>query len=298
MILARLSRHRRGTFFLAFLVILVIIILVMVLIHAFRPHYSPPPPTDPSLTSDGNDATAGDISATTAAHLRQHPPPCGSLIGPVGPGGHNYISFTCGDIANPNNPPSKGPVPAKGWTAQGGATLQRYNTNFGDNNKSRLQGYKVWNGTPHGVSPDRSNGNFMIVDAAWNVFFFSGGPDNAQSSLSQTENFWKYRCLIDKGNLPYHFYASIGATTLQGDTGQVTLTFLDQNLNPLSSVTVGPVAASALGGVPKLVLRQKNGTVPVGTRFAQIQMIFARAGGSNNTYNDGAIAEPTLNLGS
>jgi hypothetical protein len=233
------------------------------------------------------DADAFDPAAYR--HFIKNPPPCvGSFTRH-----HNYIGFSCAD---PRNPPVAG-QPLAGFKSVGGATRQPYNTHFGDKNKSIIA-YTNSDGWAGGVADPivRSPGGGPWPAA----HFFSGGPNNAVSTLTSSPangNLWKYRCLIDKGNAPFTFHASIGASTLQGDTAQVTVTFLDQNLTPLKSVTLGPVAAPALGGVPKLIGKITAGTVPVGTRFFYTQMVFTRAGGANNTYNDGAIAEPSLYLG-
>jgi len=108
-----------------------------------------------------------------------------------------------------------------------------------------------------------------------NCFFF--GQSSASTSMWQTVNLTDAIDfnLIDNQTIRFNLSAWLGGWQNQDDNAKVTLQFYDQN-NQLtgSSTTIGPVLAADRGSVTKLLPRQANGYVPIGTRSLKVTVVF------------------------
>ena len=118
--------------------------------------------------------------------------------------------------------------------------------------------------------------------------FFSGGY-GLVASMWQTVDLSQYidSYFIDNQIAKYNLSAWIGGYLDQDDCSTVFLTFLNQSGHVInSSIQIGPVMAINRGYVPKLMFREAQGLVPIGTRFFNVEVMFSRLAG---TINNGDI---------
>lgn len=119
--------------------------------------------------------------------------------------------------------------------------------------------------------------------------FFGGGPV-ATSTLSQFVDLRPAAVEIDQGNVPYQLSGDLGGFTIDPSRASVTVNFLDSNGINLGTGTIGPVTALERGFQTGLLHRATSGTIPVGTRSAQVVVTFADLnpvlGNYNNAYAD------------
>jgi hypothetical protein len=153
---------------------------------------------------------------------------------------------------------SSGPVKTPDWTSTGAATAVQYGPNG--------IGYPV-PGAP---------------DAGKN--FFSGGDDDAKSSLSQTINVGQYASSIDGGGVTYTLQGWLGGFSDQLDNETVTANFMSASGSILAKATIGPVTAAQRDDMTELLKKTTTGTVPVGTRSVVVLQLMIRDCGA---YNDG-----------
>jgi len=159
------------------------------------------------------------------------------------------------------------PVATPGWTSSGRATAGQY-------------GVSGWP-APDVPGPPRRGLNF-----------FSGGPADAQSSLTQTVDVRPYASAIDGAGVKYTLSGWLGGWEDQGDTATLSVAFQDtSSTGAIDSAQIGPVTASERASDTGLQERSSTGLVPAGTRGLLVTITMVRQDGSNN---DGYADELSL----
>ncbi len=119
--------------------------------------------------------------------------------------------------------------------------------------------------------------------------FFGGGPV-ATSTLTQTVNLSGAAGAIDHGKVPYQLSADLGGFFIDPSRASVTVDFLDTDGVTLGTGTLKPVTALDRFFQTELIHRDTFGTVPVGTRSAQVVVTLTDfnpvLGNYNNAYAD------------
>lgn len=114
--------------------------------------------------------------------------------------------------------------------------------------------------------------------------FFSGGPNNAQSSASKTVALKTLAADIDTGSVQATLSGYLGGYGAQDDHADLVVQFVDGAGLVLSTVALPSVFAADRGGVSGMLKRSAKAMVPAGTRSAQVTLTMTRTEGS---YNDG-----------
>ncbi len=148
-------------------------------------------------------------------------------------------------------------VAPPGWTTNGNLTLVPYSI-------SSLDGQS---------GPANTGANF-----------FAGGPNNAQSSATQTVNVASQAAAIDTGTLSYDLSGWLGGFSSQNDNATLTVTFENASGSVLGTANIGPVLAADRNDETELLYRNADGAVPVGTRQIVVLLTMTRTDGA---YNDG-----------
>ncbi len=112
---------------------------------------------------------------------------------------------------------------------------------------------------------------------------FVGGANNALSSASQTIDVSAGAATIDQGNVTYELSGYLGGYKSEADNAALKITFQDQSGKVLGEVALGPVTPSDRGYDTKLIAQNTVGTVPVGTRNLDVQLLMTRSG--SESYN-------------
>ena len=173
-------------------------------------------------------------------------------------------------------------VSIPGWTVAGTPTVIPYGA-----------GRTIWStGLPFPVPdlpsiwsfPKSKNGP---ADGG-NQFF--GGGNVADATISQTVDLTGAGTTIDGGNVAYHLGAWLGGYSFDPSAASVTVTFLDANKEKIGTGRIGPVTAWDRLFAINLLQRSTTGTLPTGTRYAQVEVIFDDKNpihyGFNADYND------------
>jgi Ca2+-binding RTX toxin-like protein len=117
------------------------------------------------------------------------------------------------------------------------------------------------------------------------VAYFAGGPNSAQSSISQRISIGGFASAIDAGSVTLNLSYDLGGYSTQDDHMNITVSFKNSAFVTLDSLNVaGPVAADR-GNVSQLLHESNSDLVPVGTRYIEITLTSTRVGAG--TYNDG-----------
>jgi hypothetical protein len=158
------------------------------------------------------------------------------------------------------------PVKAPDWTSSGGAGALQYGS--------------AGIGYPIPGAPDAGKS------------FFSGGPDDATSSLTQTIDVSEYATAIDAGGVTYTLEGYLGGFSDQADYASLTATFKDASGAPLGKgATIGPVTAADRKNVTELLKRSSTGAVPEKTSSVVVVLEMTRDCGA---YNDGYANDLSL----
>jgi hypothetical protein len=166
------------------------------------------------------------------------------------PGAENYGGTADGyNIITPNN-----------WTSDADATVARYDRDLG---------------ASLGVEKPANAGNA----------FFTGGPDTESTDFFQMVDLSSIASTIDAGQVKFALSAQLGGYSFLGDNADAFVTFEDASNAEISRLDTGSVSASDRDDTTKLLTRAIGGTIPVNTRFAQIQIHFKRD--ENSGYNYG-----------
>lgn len=114
--------------------------------------------------------------------------------------------------------------------------------------------------------------------------FFSGGPDNPQSTMRRTLNLKPLAADIDTGTVKGTLSGYLGGYASQEDHADVAVTWVDATGAELGTTALQTVTATDRGGVTGLLKRKAVATVPSGTRSARVVVTMTRTEGA---YNDG-----------
>lgn len=159
-----------------------------------------------------------------------------------------------------------GTVSVPGWTATGVPTVVQY----GELRNAWPVGLSfAWPNLPSFLSfPSTKD---APPDAGTQFF---GGGNVASSALTQTVDLSAAGAEIDGGSVPFNLSGYLGGYLLDPSFATVKVTFLDENKLYLGSSQIGPVTNLDRLGQTGLRQRATTGTVPVGTRSAQVTVTF------------------------
>ena len=173
-------------------------------------------------------------------------------------------------------------VSIPGWTVTGTPTVIPYGA-----------GRTIWStGLPFPVPdlpsiwsfPKSKNG----ASDGGNQFF--GGGNVADATISQSVDLTGAEAAIDAGNVSYNLGAWLGGYSFDPSAASVKVTFLDANKNKIGTGRIRPVTAWDRLFAINLLQRSTTGTLPTGTRYAQVDVIFDDKNpiryGLNADYND------------
>lgn len=157
-------------------------------------------------------------------------------------------------------------VTMPGWTVTGTPTVIKYDT-------------------PRVLMPLGIAGPLPYLPSIWsfpkakngpsdggNQFF--GGGNVADSSMSQTVDLSGAAEAIDGGGISYNLGGWLGGYSFDPSATSVKVTFLDSNKTYLGAGSIGPVTALDRLFAINLLERSTTGTLPVGTRYAQVDVTF------------------------
>ncbi len=161
-------------------------------------------------------------------------------------------------------------VAPAGWTTTGNFSAVSYSASIGGSPTLTTPG------------PTQRGGNF-----------FAGGPNNAQSSATQTVDVSTSAALIDAGTMSYNLAGWLGGYASQNDDATLQATFKGATGNVLGTATIGPVLAADRDGITELLYRSAQGVMPVGTRQVVLLLTMTRTDGS---YNDGYADDLSFTL--
>jgi hypothetical protein len=110
--------------------------------------------------------------------------------------------------------------------------------------------------------------------------YFYGGPDSAVSTGTQVISVAAGG--ITTGKVHWTLAGWLGGFSSQADHAVLDLTFENAKGKAIATYGIGPVTEAQRRGVSKLLLRQRTGVVPTGTRELKIELILTRDAGSDN----------------
>ncbi len=118
-----------------------------------------------------------------------------------------------------------------------------------------------------------------------------GGGNVADSTLTQIVDLNGAAAEIDTGAVTYNLSGWLGGWLANLSSASVKVDFLDHNKTYLGTTSIGPVGVLERFFHTKLVERETSGSVPTGTRYAQVDVIFDQVNifplGINVNYNSG-----------
>lgn len=157
-------------------------------------------------------------------------------------------------------------VTMPGWTVTGTPTVIKY-------------------GTPRVLMPLGISESLPFLPSIWsfpsakngatdggNQFF--GGGNVADSTMSQTVDLAAAGATIDGGGVSYNLSGWLGGYSFDPSAASVKVTFLDANKTYLGANSIGPVTAWDRLFAINLLERSTSGVLPVGTRYAQVDVTF------------------------
>ncbi|MCH9734715.1 MAG: hypothetical protein K0U78_09200, partial [Actinomycetia bacterium] len=100
-----------------------------------------------------------------------------------------------------------------------------------------------------------------------------GGGNVADSQLTQTVDLSAAAADIDTGDVTYNLSGWLGGWLANLSRASVKVDFLDANKTYLDTASIGPVGMLERFFGTKLLERQTSGSVPTGTRYAQVDVI-------------------------
>ncbi len=114
--------------------------------------------------------------------------------------------------------------------------------------------------------------------------FFYGGPNNAQSTLTDLIDVSALAASIDSGEVTFDLAGFFGGWQGQDDNATLTATFLDDANQTLGSTTIGGFLAADRGSQSIFLPDSDTGLLPANTRSVELTLTFTRTGGG---FNDG-----------
>ena len=103
---------------------------------------------------------------------------------------------------------------------------------------------------------------------------FFGGGNVADAQISQTVDLSGAGATIDGGNVSYNLGAWLGGYSFDPSAASVKVTFLDANKKALGTGKIGPVTLWDRLFAINMLERDTTGTLPTGTRYAQVDVTF------------------------
>ena len=125
--------------------------------------------------------------------------------------------------------------------------------------------------------------------------YFTGGPANSFSELSQHLDVSSYASLIDGGFFQYVFSGWLGGFDSVDDSVTATATFRDASTNMTGYARIGPVLAADRNNITGLIQKSANGMVPRATRIVDVVLQFTNVAGTG--YNHAAADSMSLVFG-
>lgn len=123
--------------------------------------------------------------------------------------------------------------------------------------------------------------------------FFADGP-YGDSAITQTIDLSAAATAIDSGAVPFNLSGWLGGWGVYSGQAVVTLVYLGSNGQTLGSAQLSGDTPTARGLANKFLATSATGTVPAGTRSAQVTVSFISTSGS---YNVGYADQLSLTLG-
>ncbi len=128
-----------------------------------------------------------------------------------------------------------------------------------------------------------------------------GGGNVADSILSQTVDLSAAAAEIDTGTVSYDLSGWLGGYLFNFSSAQVKVDFLDANKTYLGTTSIGPVGMLERFFWTQLKERETSGVLPVGTRYAQVDLIIDQVNilplGTNIDYNSGFADNISFSIG-
>jgi hypothetical protein len=195
----------------------------------------------------------------------------------------NLLMNPGGEFGNPSLT-GYSSVTIPGWTLTGTPTVVPYGTTRRFPSALEIQGPVI----PFASFPVYGN-DVLKTPANSGKQFFGGGPV-ADSSMTQTVDLTGALAKIDQGGVTYNLSASMGGLFLDPSYTQVQVNFLDANGASLGTGSLETVKMWDRKFRTGFVQRDSTGTIPVGTRSAQVVVTFndrnPMLGNYNNAYAD------------
>lgn len=180
--------------------------------------------------------------------------------------------FDANLITNPGaeNAQSAGSIP--GWNIVNNATVASYGTI----------------GLPSSSSPGSPNRGGK---------FFLGGADNSSlSSLTQTIDLTEISEFVDNDRVAFRLAAYLGGVAGQDDSALVATVFNDVSGDSVGTANIIGPTNFARSNTTGMLLRQRFGVIPAGTRSVTLVLSFSRSGaGTNEGCADDLSFSLTLN---
>jgi hypothetical protein len=121
----------------------------------------------------------------------------------------------------------------------------------------------------------------QILDSDRNVFI---GGDSTRAALRQTIQLDRaWATPLSDGRAMAQFSAELGGRLDYKDAADARATFLDANLRPLGSISLGPVTATERRGKTGLIKVSSSAAVPQNTAFIAVDITLMGADGAFNS---------------
>ena len=117
--------------------------------------------------------------------------------------------------------------------------------------------------------------------------FFSGGPNSATSTASQTISLASYSKMTREG-ATFRLTGWLGGYDGQDDNAVLSVTFKDAHHATIgTTTTIGPVLAADRSSTNSLIYRDATAAVPTGAQSVVVTLTMTRGLDVGNVYNDG-----------
>jgi hypothetical protein len=127
-------------------------------------------------------------------------------------------------------------------------------------------------------------------------YFFAGGANAPTfTSSSQRIDVSSVAAQIDAGQIGFRASGAFGGFSIDDDNASLSVTFEQDALTPIQTVTLGGFTAADRGNVTKLMRDSRTGAVPAGTRLIEVALAATRQN-SAGPYNDGYADDLSLVL--
>lgn len=195
----------------------------------------------------------------------------------------NLLMNPGGEFGNPSLT-GYSSVTIPGWVLTGTPTVVQYGTTRRFPSALEIQGPVI----PFASFPVYGNDALKTPPNSGKQFF--GGGPVADSSMTQTVDLSAALAEIDQGGVSYNLGASLGGLFLDPSHTEVQVNFLDANGASLGTGSLESVKMWDRKFRTGFVQRNTTGTIPVGTRSAQVVVTFIDQnpllGNYNNAYAD------------